>query len=331
MSILTRSSRVSRAARAGILALGLAAMPWAHAADAYPSKPVRVIVPFPPGAGVDIVTRLVAARLTVSMGQQFIIENKPGAAGNLGAEYVARATPDGYTLLAAASSITASSSLYSHLAFDLKRDFAPVAMMASAPFLLVVNPAVPVKSVQELISYAKANPGKLTFASTGNGSSPHLTMEVFKRQAGVDMLHVPYKGSGPALTDLVSGQVNVMFANILSVLPQVKSGRLRALAVSSARRSTAAPEYPTVAEAGLKGFQSETWFAILAPAGTPEAVIAKLNTEVAKAAASPEVREQLKLQGAEPGSGSPADLRAYINEEVDKWSAAVKAAGVKIE
>jgi tripartite-type tricarboxylate transporter receptor subunit TctC len=328
MSLLTRHCAVLRAV---LVALSLGALPLAASAQSYPSKPIRVIVPFPPGAGVDIVTRLVAAKLTVSLGQQFIVENKPGAAGNLGAEYVARATPDGYTLLAAASSITTSASLYSQLSFDLKRDFIPVAMMASAPFLLVVNPAVPVKTVQELIAYAKANPGKLTFASTGNGSSPHLTMEVFKRQAGVDMLHVPYKGSGPALTDLVSGQVNVMFANILSVLPQVKAGRLNALAVSSAKRSSAAPDWPTVAESGLAGFDSSTWFAILAPKGTPADVVAKLNAEVAKAVQSPELREQFKLQGAEAGSGTPDELRAYIDEETTKWGNAVKAAGVKVE
>jgi tripartite-type tricarboxylate transporter receptor subunit TctC len=328
MRFLTRPSAVLRTA---LVALSLGVLPLAASAQNYPSKPIRVIVPFPPGAGVDIVTRLVAAKLTVSLGQQFIVENKPGAAGNLGAEYVSRAAPDGYTLLAAASSITTSASLYSQLSFDLKRDFIPAAMMASAPFLLVVNPAVPVKSVAELVAYAKANPGKLSFASTGNGSSPHLTMELFKKQAGLDMLHVPYKGSGPALTDLVSGQVNVMFANILSVLPQVKAGRLNALAVSSAKRSSAAPEWPTVAESGLPGFEASTWFAILAPKGTPADVIAKLNAEVAKAVQSPELKEQFKLQGAEPGSGTPDELRAYIDSETTKWGNAVKAAGVKVE
>lgn len=322
--------RTFAALRAAVLALGLAVAPWASA-QTYPSKPIRVIVPFPPGAGVDIVTRLVAAKLTTSMGQQFIVENKPGAAGNLGAEYVARAAPDGYILLAAASSITTSNSLYSQLSFNLQRDFMPVAMMASAPFLLVVNPSVPAKSVQELIAYAKAHPEELTFASTGNGSSPHLTTEVFKTQAQISMQHVPYKGTGPAMTDLISGQVKVMFANILSVLPQVKAGRLRALAVTGAKRSSAAPEWPTVAESGLPGFESSTWFALLAPTGTPPDVIAKLNAEVAKAVQSPDLLHELQLQGAEPGSGTPEELRAYIGKEVDKWSAVVKASGVKIE
>jgi tripartite-type tricarboxylate transporter receptor subunit TctC len=320
------------ALRAAVVALGLLAAPWAPAqAQTYPTKPVRVIVPFPPGAGVDIVTRLVAAKLSTSMGQQFIVENKPGAAGNLGAEYVARAAPDGYTLLAAPSSIAASETLYSHLPFKMQRDFAPIAMMASAPFLLVVNPSLPVKTVQEFIAYAKANPETLTFASTGNGSSPHLTMEIFKTQAQITVQHVPYKGSGPALTDLISGQVKSMFANILSVLPQVKAGRLRALAVSSSKRSPAAPDWPTVAEAGLPGFESSTWFALLAPANTPPDVITKLNAEVAKIVQSPAIRDELLLQGAEPGSGSPAEVSAYIGQEVQKWGEVVKTSGAKIE
>jgi tripartite-type tricarboxylate transporter receptor subunit TctC len=326
MGILPRSIAALRVA---VVALGLAVAPWASA-QTYPTKPIRVIVPFPPGAGVDIVTRLVAAKLTTSLGQQFIVENKPGAAGNLGAEYVSRATPDGYTLLAAPSSITTSNSLYPHLSFDLQRNFVPVAMMATAPFMLVVNPSVPVKTVQEFIAYAKANPD-LPYASTGNGSSPHLTTEVFQTQAQIKMQHVPYKGTGPAMTDLISGQVKMMFANILSVLPQVKAGRLNALAVTGVKRSTAAPEWPTVAESGLPGFESSTWFALLTPAGTPPEVIAKLNEEVAKAVQSPELQHQLQLQGAEAGSGTPDELRAYIGKEVDKWGRVIKASGVKIE
>jgi tripartite-type tricarboxylate transporter receptor subunit TctC len=326
MGILPRSIAALRVA---VVALGLAVSPWASA-QTYPTKPIRVIVPFPPGAGVDIVTRLVAAKLTVSLGQQFIVENKPGAAGNLGAEYVSRATPDGYTLLAAPSSITTSNNLYPHLSFDLQRNFVPVAMMATAPFMMVVNPSVPAKTVQEFIAYAKANPD-MPYASTGNGSSPHLTTEVFQTQAQIKMQHVPYKGTGPAMTDLISGQVKVMFANILSVLPQVKAGRLNALAVTGAKRSTAAPEWPTMAESGLPGFESSTWFALLTPTGTPPEVIAKLNEEVAKAVQSPELLHQFQLQGAEPGAGTPDELRAYIGKEVDKWGRVIKASGVKIE
>jgi tripartite-type tricarboxylate transporter receptor subunit TctC len=318
---------------AALAAAAMAALLPAPAALAqkYPDKPVHVIVPFPPGAGVDIVTRLVGAKLTTQTGQQFIMENKGGAAGNLGAEYVARATPDGYTILAAASSITASKSLYQNLTYDLEKDFVPVAMMASVPFLLVVNPKVPVHSVQELIAYAKAHPGQLTFASTGNGSSPHLTTELFETQAGVKMLHVPYKGSGPALTDLISGQVQVMFANMLSVLPAVKAGRLRALAVTSSARSSAAPDVPTVAESGVPGFESSTWFALMAPTGTPPAVIQQLNAETAKAVQAPQVVEALHQQGAEPGQGTPAQVAAYVKGEIHKWNDVVQQSGAKIE
>jgi tripartite-type tricarboxylate transporter receptor subunit TctC len=303
----------------------------AASGQSYPEKPVRIIVPFPPGAGVDIVTRLVAARLSESMGKQFIIENKSGMAGNLGAEYAARADADGYTLLAAPSSIAASETLYPNLPFTLARDFEPVAMMASVPFLLVVSPSVPVNSVQELIAFAKAHPEELHYASTGNGSSPHLTMEMFKSQAHVSLQHVPYKGTGPALIDLLAGRVQVMFGNMLSVLPSATAGKLRGLAVSSAEPSPSVPEIPTVASQGLPGFESATWFALLAPAKTPPAILDKLNAEIAKVLAMPEVKRDLMQQGAQPGKGSRAELAAYIESEVAKWGALVKSSGAKIE
>ncbi len=249
---------------ASLLLAGLLAAAFAPAASGqnYPDKPVRVIVPFPPGAGVDIVTRLVAARLSESMGKPFVIENRSGMAGNLGAESVARANADGYTLLAAPSSIATSETLYQRLPFSLERDFEPVAMMASVPFLLVVSPSLPVKNVQELIAMAKARPDELTYASTGNGSSPHLTMEMFGLQAqNVALRHVPYRGTGPAIIDLLAGRVDIMFGNMLSVLPSATAGQLRGIAVSSTEPSPAAPDYPTVASQGSACFRkSATWF-----------------------------------------------------------------------
>jgi tripartite-type tricarboxylate transporter receptor subunit TctC len=297
----------------------------------YPDKPVRVIVPFPPGAGVDIVTRLVATRLSESMGKPFVIENRSGVAGNLGAEAVARANPDGYTLLAAPSSIAASETLYQKLPFSLVRDFEPVAMMASVPFLLVVTPSLPVSNVQELIALAKARPDELTYASTGNGSTPHLTTEMFKLQSRATLRHVPYRGTGTAIIDLLAGRVDMMFGNMLSVLPAATAGQLRGIAVSSADPSPAAPNYPTVASQGFPAFESATWFALLAPAKTPPAILDRLNAEIAKVLAIPEVQRDLVAQGARSGKGSRAEVTAYVKNEVVKWGELVKVSGAKIE
>lgn len=310
--------------------MAVASAPIASAQD-YPDKPVRIIVPFPPGAGVDIVTRLVAGRLAETMGKPFVIENRAGMAGNLGAEAVARANPDGYTLLAAPSSIAASESLYQKLSFSLVRDFEPVSMMASVPFLLVVSPTLPVKTVPELIALAKQRPDELTYASTGNGSSPHLTMEMFKLQSHAALRHVPYRGTGPAIIDLLAGRVDMMFGNMLSVLPAAQSGQLRGIAVSSAEPSPAAPNYPTVASQGLPQFESATWFALLAPAKTPSAITDRLNAEIAKVLAMPEVQQDLLKQGAQPGKGTRAAVGAYIKNEVAKWGELVKVSGAKIE
>jgi tripartite-type tricarboxylate transporter receptor subunit TctC len=301
------------------------------AAQAYPERAVVIVVPFPPGAGADVVTRLIANKMSARLGKPFVIENKAGAAGNLGAEYVARATADGYTLLAAPSSIAASETLYKHLPFSLDRDFTPVAMMASVPFLLVANPSVPANNVKELIELAKAHPNKITFASTGFGSSPHLTMEMFMRDAHVSMLHVPYKGSNPAVIDLLSGQVNVMFGNMLSVLPSVKAGKLKALAVSSTHPSPAIPDVPTVASQALPDFESATWFALVAPARTPSAILDRLNGEMNEIVRMPDVQQALLLQGAEAGKGSRAEVGAYIRSEVARWGEIVKASGLTIK
>jgi tripartite-type tricarboxylate transporter receptor subunit TctC len=317
--------------RTVVLAALLVVFPLGGLAQSYPSKPVRVIVPFPPGSGADITTRLVAAGLATALGQQVVVDNRAGAAGTIGAETAARAAPDGYTLLTAPASLTISHTLYRNLKYDLAKDFAPVALMASVPFVLVVHPSLPVRTVKDLITFAKARPGQINFASTGNGSSPHLTTEVFKMQAGLDLVHVPYKGTPLAVTDLLTGQVSMMFANSLSVLPHVKSGRLRAIAVTSAKRSAAMPQLPTVAEQGLPGFESGTWFALLAPAGTSGEIVARLNAEVSRVTASPEVRSRLAAQGAEPQSGTPEQVAAHIRKEIDKWAKAIKASGARID
>ena len=299
-------------------------------AQTYPSKPVRVIVPFPPGSGVDITTRLVIPKLSDAFAQQFIADNRPGAAGNIGAELAARAPADGYTLLSAGAPSAISQSLYPKLNYNLIKDFEPVAFMASVPFILVVHPSLPAKNVKELVSLARGKRGALTYASTGSGSTPHLTAEILKGLTGIEIVHVPYKGTPPAVTDLISGNVTFMFANSLSVLPHVQSGRLRALAVTSAKRSATTPNLPTLAET-YPGFESATWFALFAPAGTPREIVTRLNAAVNKAVQMPDVREKFSAQGAETLTGTPEQLAAYVRAEVAKWAKVVKASGAKVE
>ena len=301
------------------------------AAQSYPSKPVRVIVPFPPGAGVDITARIFTPRLAEALGQQFIVDNRGGAAGQIGAEMAARTAPDGYTLLFAPASIVISRTLYPKLTYDIEKDFDPITMVASAPFVLVVHPSLPVRNVRELIALAKAKPGMLFYASTGNGGTPHLATEIFRTQAGISVVHVPYKGTPPAVTDLLGGQVQFMFSNTLSVLPHVHSGRLRALAIGSARRSAAAPQIPTVAESGMPGFEAITWFGMLAPAGTPKEIIVRLNDEMRKIGQMASIRTLLISQGADPLSTTPEEFRAYLKVEIVKWAKVVAAVGVKAE
>jgi len=300
-------------------------------AQAYPAKPVRVVVGFPPGAGVDITTRLVTPRLAEALGQQFIVDNRPGAAGNIGAEVASKAVPDGYTLLSASAPIVMSPALYKSLNYNLERDFEPVALMASAPFVLVLHPSVPAKSVKELVALARSRPGQLAYASTGSGSTPHLSMELFKAQAGLNMIHIPYKGTPQAVPDLLSGQVQAMFANTLSVLPQVKAGRLRALAISSVRRSAAIPELPTVAESGMPGYEAGTWFGLFAPTGTPRDVVNRINAEINRIMATADMKARLLDQGADPVTGTPEQFRAFVKGELAKWSKVIKAVGMKAE
>ena len=301
-------------------------------APAYPAKPIRLVVPFPPGGATDILARDVAQKLTEAWGQSVVVDNRPGAGGNIGAELVAKAAPDGYTLLMGTVGTHAiNASLYAKMPYDHIKDFAPVILVAGVPNVLVVNPALPVNSVAELIAYAKANPGKLNFASSGNGTSIHLSGELFKVMAGVQMTHVPYKGSAPAVQDLISGQVQLMFDNLPPSLPQIKAGKLRALAVTSTTRAPALPDVPTMAEAGLPGFEASSWFGVLAPAGTPPAIVAKLNAEIAKWLATPEAKERLSKQGANAAGGSPEDFVKHIAAETTKWAKVVKDSGAKID
>jgi len=300
-------------------------------AQPYPLKPVRVIVNFPPGAGSDIATRLVTAKLTEMMGQQFLVDNRAGAAGNIGIEVAARAAPDGYTLLTATAAAAISQTMFSKIPFDLNRDFTPIAMIASAPFVLAVHPAVPAKSLQELIVLAKSRPGQLSYATPGTGSSPHLAGELLKMQAGIDLLHVPYKGMVPAITDVIGGNVSIIFGNTLVVLPNMRNGRVRGLAITSAKRSSMAPELPTIAESGFPDFESGTWYGMMAPARTPREVVARLSDAVTRSVQLPDVREKLIAQGAEPLSSNPAQMAEFVRSEIVKWGKVAKAAGIRVQ
>jgi len=313
-------------------AFALLGAPSALAQAPFPTKPVRLVVPFPAGGTTDILARAAAQKLSETLGQQVIVDNRPGAGGNIGAELVAKAPADGYTLLMGTVGTHAiNPSLYAKMPYDHVKDFAPVILVAGVPNVLVVNPDLPFKTVADVVAYAKANPGKLNFASSGSGTSIHLSGELFKVMAGVQMTHVPYKGSAPALTDLIGGQVQLMFDNLPSALPQIKGGKLRAVAVTSTTRAAALPDVPTVAESGLPGFESSSWFGILAPAGTPKDIIAKINTDVQKWLSTPEAKEKLLGQGAIAAGGSPDDFAKHIQAETAKWAKVVKESGAKVD
>ena len=315
----------------GALAVALALNAQAQAP--YPNHAVKIIVPFPAGGTTDLLARETAQKLTQTLGQSFVVENRPGAAGNIGAEVVAKSPPDGYTMLMGTVGTHAiNASLYEKMPYDHVKDFVPVVLVAGVPNVLVVNPSLPVKTVQELIAYAKANPGKLNFASSGSGTSIHLSGELFKTMTGVSMQHVPYKGSAPALADLVGGQVQLMFDNLPSSLALIKAGKLRAIAVTSLARSSALPDVPTIAESGLPGFEASSWFGLLVPTGTPKDVIVKVNGEVAKWLATPEAKEKLAAQGAIVATGlTPDDFTRHIASETTKWQKVVKDSGAKVE
>ena len=321
---------IRRLLRACALTLACAAPVLAHAA--WPEKPITLIVPWAAGGSTDILARVLSEGLTQSLGQPVIVENRSGASGNIGSTFVARAKPDGYTLLVGSMSThTMNQALYGNMPFDGVKDFTPVFLVAGVPNVLEVNPSLPVRTVAELVAYAKANPGALNFASSGSGTSIHLSAELFKVMSGVSMQHVPYKGSAPALQDLVGGQVQLMFDNLPSSLAMIKAGKLRAIAVTSTARAAALPDVPTIAESGYPGFEASSWFGLLAPAGTPPAVVAKLNAEGNRWLATPEAKEKLLAQGAIAAGGSPADFAAHITAETAKWAKVVKQSGAKVD
>ncbi|GAB3662375.1 Bug family tripartite tricarboxylate transporter substrate binding protein [Ramlibacter alkalitolerans] len=332
------ASRRRLVSGAGLLALGL--VPGLSLAQgAWPAKPVRIVVPFNAGGTTDILARAVAQELTKSLGQSFVVENKAGAGGNIGADIVAHAAPDGYTLLMGTVGTHAiNKSLYSKMPFDHVKDFQPITLVAGVPNVMVVNAekaaARGIRNVQDFIKYAKANPGKLNMASSGNGTSIHLAGELFKTMSGTYMTHFPFTGSNPALLSLMSGDMDVMFDNLPSSMAHIKAGKLKALAVTSASRSAALPDVPTVEEAGgatLKGYEASSWFGLLAPAGTPMEIVNRIQQETAKALATPAMKERLQAQGAIPSGNTPAQFAQMIDRETKKWAAVVKASGAKVD
>ena len=313
------------------LALVALVVPVVAFGQAWPTKPVRLVSPFPAGGGTDAFARPLAAQLSQQLGQQFIIDNRGGAGGTIGADNVAKSPPDGYNFLVGAVHHTIAVSVYSKLPYDLERDFVPVTMVAMVPNVIVLHPKVPIGSVKELIDYAKANPNKLNFASAGNGTSHQLAAELFKVKTGTRMNHVPYKGAGPAMQDLLAGQVDLMFDGMGSSAPQIRGQRLKPLAVTTATRSPAFPDVPTVQEAGVPGYEVTTWYALWAPAGTPQDVINKLQQEVAKAMTSQQLKDVWAQQGASPGGNTPSEFGAFVKAEIAKWADVVKASGARID
>ena len=303
----------------------------ALAQSSYPQKPIRVIVGYTPGGATDIVARILAAKLQEAMGQPVIVENKPGAGSNIGSEYVAKSAPDGYTLLVGSIANASNMVAYKNLGYDTLRDLVPVSQLMSAPSVLAVHPSFPAKNLQELIALAKREPGKYAYASTGSGGSPHLAGELLKLRAGIDLIHVPYKGAAPAQSDLLGGQVHMAFQTALSAIPHLQSGQLRAIAVAANKRLPQLPNVPTMAEAGLAEVEVSSWNGLFAPAKTPAEIIARLHAETARALAAPDVREKLHAQGAEPVGSAPEEFRAYIRAEIDKWGRVVRASGLRID
>ncbi len=315
-----------------VLCAGAAAQGTSQAGgQTYPAKPIRILVPFPPGGTTDLLARMLGQRLTAAWGQPVVVENKAGAGATLGADAVAKAAPDGYTLLMGAAHHTIAQQVYKNLPYNIGRDFAPVGVIAMVPNVVVVNAAVPARTIQEFVAHAKAQPGKLNYGTAGAGTAHHLIGEMFKLRAGVDLMHVPYKGSAPAVADLVGGQVQVMFDTVTSALPQIKAGKTRALAMTTAKRSSALPDVPALGETVLPGFDVGTWFGILAPLGTPAAVVDKLNAEIDRMVKAPETRKQLQDMGAEPVGNTPAEMAAQIRTELAAYEALARQIKLVIE
>jgi tripartite-type tricarboxylate transporter receptor subunit TctC len=316
-----------------IMAAAVVALaPSAALCQAYPTKPVRVVIPFPPGQATDVIGRVVVQKLGDALGKGFIVDNRPGANGIVGIETVVKSPPDGYTLLVTPSgSLVINPSLYSKLSYEPLKDLAPIALLGLIPLVVVAHPSLPVKTIPQLVTLAKAQPGALSYASSGPGSAQHLAMEMLKYRTGLDILHVPYKGSAPAVTDLVSGQVQLMFDTVASSLPMIRDGRVRALGVGLARRSVVLPSVPTLDEAGVKGFQVAGWAGFLAPAKTPHAIVQQLNAETLKILGQPDVKERIVGLGMEPSSTTPEEFVAFMKSETAKWAQAVKLSGVKAD
>jgi tripartite-type tricarboxylate transporter receptor subunit TctC len=321
----------TRATGALAIAICAIAAPLTAQAQAYPNKPVRMILAFPPGGPTDIVARVIAQKLTEQMGQQVLVDNKPGAGGNIAAEQVAKSPTDGYTIFYNTSAIVIGPALYAKVNYDTLRDFAPVALTAAIPMVLMVNPQLPPKSVKEFIDLARSKPGQLNYGSSGTGTITHLASAMFSTQAGIQTQHVPYKGSAPALIDLAAGQVQFMTDTINTGLPYIKDGRMRGLAVTSLKRSVVLPDLPTFHESGLTGFDAAAWQGIVVPTGTSAEIIARLNTETNRALQNPDVRARLAAQGADSLGGTPAEYAAYIRSEMPRWAKAIKDSGAKAE
>lgn len=325
-------SPYSKCAHRLIISAMLCAAAGGVLAQNYPTRAVRLVVPFAAGAGTnDIMARLVAQKLTDSLGQQIVVDNRPGASGIVGTEIVSKAQPDGYTVLIMSVPFTANASLYKKLPYDAEKDFTPVTLVAYVPLILVVHPSVPVKSLNELVAFAKARPGQINFGSGGPGSTPHLAGELLKSMAGIEMTHVPYKGGAPALADLTAGQIQLMLENIPGTLPLVKAGKLRVLAVSSKTRSLLAPDVPTLDEAGVKGYEIIGWNGIFVPAKTPRPIVDKLHSEIAKVLALTDVKERLAAMGAQGVGNTPEQFADFIKTETAKWTKVVKKAGIKLD
>ncbi len=327
---MTISMRVLLAA--ALAALGMAMMGPSAMAQAFPSKPVKIVAGFPPGGAADLLARVMADKLSAAMGQPFVVENRPGAGGTIGADAVAKAAPDGYTLLlAVTASQTIAPSIYKSLPYDAARDFKPVALVAAIPVTLVVHPSVPANTARELVAVAKAAPAPMQFASSGSGAIPHLAGELFQLSQGVKLQHVPYKGAPLAMSDLLSGRVQLMFDNLPTVLAHIRSGKLRALAVAGNKRARVLPDLPTLAEAGVPGVEVGSWFGVLAPGGTPDAIVAALSREVAKAVSADDAKARMDAMGAEPAYLAPAEFAALIRSDTEKWAKLVKATGAQAD
>jgi tripartite-type tricarboxylate transporter receptor subunit TctC len=320
-----------RAVIAAVALLSAGHLAWAADAPPYPTRPIRFVIPFPPGGGNDILARLIGPKMAEGLGQPVVLENRPGAGGNVGTEQAAKSAPDGYTIVIASNQVTINPALNDKLPFDIERDFAPVALVASVPMLLVINPSLPDKDLREFIADAKANPRKYNYGTPGSGTPQHLAFEVLNKMAGIEVTHVPYKGTGPAIADLLGGQIQSAFATLASIEPHVRAGKVRALAVATPKRSPLLPNVPTVAEAGVPGYDVALWYSVLAPAKTPKPVVNRLAEEIRNAVSSTEIREKLLQQGFERNYLGPAELEALIRTDIARWKKIVRDTGIKVE